>query len=177
MIVIPGRAASTDREQVATLDRRLNKEMVEFDGMILREREGVKDRENESGASTGGGLSETGTGYGVSGTGPGGGGEGDVPGGVFGSGAVGGAPPMPRETPTGADSGGGNRPLDGGDDRAGDYQHNVAVAPIPDDIPDGKDDDVVARQLREAAMRETDPELREKLWNEYRKYKRELRGR
>jgi hypothetical protein len=30
---------------------------------------------------------------------------------------------------------------------------------------------VVARQLREAAMREADPEVREKLWNEYRKYK------
>lgn len=33
------------------------------------------------------------------------------------------------------------------------------------------DDDVVARQLREAAERETDPELREKLWEEYRRYK------
>ena len=27
-----------------------------------------------------------------------------------------------------------------------------------------------ARQLREAAMREPDPELREKLWDEYRNY-------
>ena len=32
------------------------------------------------------------------------------------------------------------------------------------------DDDVVARQIREAAMKEKDPELREKLWDEYRKY-------
>jgi hypothetical protein len=43
---------------------------------------------------------------------------------------------------------------------------------IPADIPDGSDDDVVARQLREAAMAETDPELREKLWQEYRLYKK-----
>jgi len=42
---------------------------------------------------------------------------------------------------------------------------------IPEDIPDGSDDDVVARQLREAAEKETDPELREKLWEEYRRYK------
>jgi hypothetical protein len=42
---------------------------------------------------------------------------------------------------------------------------------IPADIPDGRDDDIVARQLREAAMKETDPELRERLWEEYRKYK------
>ena len=33
------------------------------------------------------------------------------------------------------------------------------------------DDDIVARQLREAAMREPDPEIREALWDEYRKYK------
>lgn len=33
------------------------------------------------------------------------------------------------------------------------------------------DDDVVARQLREAAEKETDPVLKEKLWEEYRKYK------
>jgi len=41
----------------------------------------------------------------------------------------------------------------------------------PDDIPDGRDDDIVARQLREAAERETDPELKKKLWDEYRRYK------
>jgi hypothetical protein len=45
------------------------------------------------------------------------------------------------------------------------------VAPTPNDIPDGSDDDIVARQLREAAQQESDPELREKLWDEYRKYK------
>jgi hypothetical protein len=42
---------------------------------------------------------------------------------------------------------------------------------VPAGIPDGSDDDIVARQLREAAMKETDPELRERLWEEYRKYK------
>jgi len=41
------------------------------------------------------------------------------------------------------------------------------------DIPDGRDDDIVARQIREAAEHETDPVLREKLWEEYRKYKDE----
>jgi murein L,D-transpeptidase YcbB/YkuD len=33
------------------------------------------------------------------------------------------------------------------------------------------DDDIVARQLREAAENETDPELKEKLWKEYEDYK------
>ena len=43
---------------------------------------------------------------------------------------------------------------------------------VPADVPDGKDDDIVARQIREAAMKETDPELREALWEEYRRYKK-----
>ncbi len=46
-----------------------------------------------------------------------------------------------------------------------------AATRIPEDIPDGQDDDIVAQQLREAAMAEADPELREKLWDEYRRYK------
>jgi len=35
-----------------------------------------------------------------------------------------------------------------------------------------EDDDIVARQLREAAENETDPELKEKLWKEYHEYKK-----
>lgn len=37
-----------------------------------------------------------------------------------------------------------------------------------------QDDDIVARQLREAAEKETDPVLREKLWKEYNEYKKGL---
>ena len=37
------------------------------------------------------------------------------------------------------------------------------------------DDDIVARQLREAAEQETDPEVKERLWEEYRKYKEGIR--
>lgn len=55
--------------------------------------------------------------------------------------------------------------------RSGGAPENPAVFEAPDDIPSGNDDDIVARQLREAAMREADPEVREALWNEYRKYK------
>jgi hypothetical protein len=42
---------------------------------------------------------------------------------------------------------------------------------VPKDIPPASGDDIVARQLREAAMSEKDPKLRAKLWNEYRRYK------
>jgi hypothetical protein len=39
-------------------------------------------------------------------------------------------------------------------------------------IPDGNDDDIVARRLRKAAEVETDPELKERLWKEYVEYKK-----
>lgn len=45
-------------------------------------------------------------------------------------------------------------------------------ARTPDDIV-LVDEDIVARQLREAALAEEDPELRERLWEEYRKYTRQ----
>ena len=38
------------------------------------------------------------------------------------------------------------------------------------------DDDIVARQLREAAQAERDPQLREKLWQEYCTYKKSTGG-
>lgn len=41
----------------------------------------------------------------------------------------------------------------------------------PDDIPDAKNDDALAAQIRYAAENEKDPEKRKQLWNEYRKYK------
>lgn len=36
---------------------------------------------------------------------------------------------------------------------------------------EAQDDDIVARQLREAAEKETDPEIKEKLWKKYEEYK------
>jgi hypothetical protein len=44
-----------------------------------------------------------------------------------------------------------------------------------EDVGDGSDDDVVARQLREAAETETDPVLKKQLWEEYKKYKNATR--
>jgi hypothetical protein len=53
---------------------------------------------------------------------------------------------------------------------------NTGVNGVPDDVGDGRDDDVVARQIREAAMQEKDPVLRDKLWDEYREYRRSAGG-
>lgn len=42
---------------------------------------------------------------------------------------------------------------------------------LPDDIPPSDNDSVLEAQIRAAAEAEKDPEKREKLWNEYRRYK------
>ncbi|MDJ0656835.1 MAG: hypothetical protein QNJ40_21925 [Xanthomonadales bacterium] len=57
----------------------------------------------------------------------------------------------------------------------GGTRRNDGYQRVPDDVGDGSDDDVVARQIREAAINEDDPVLREKLWEEYRNYKRSIK--
>lgn len=47
----------------------------------------------------------------------------------------------------------------------------AANGAIPEDIPDANNDDAVAAQIRLAAELEKNPEKKEKLWDEYRKYK------
>ena len=71
----------------------------------------------------------------------------------------------PAERPAKTRSGAAAQAVTG--DQAQDGRPHTQVA----DIPSGDDDDVIARQLREAAQAETDPRVKEKLWEEYRKYK------
>jgi len=74
-----------------------------------------------------------------------------------------------------ATSGGGGAAAEQGDKAAGGPSTSGAaqgsddIIPIPEDIGDGRNDDIVLRQIREAAVNERDPVLREKLWDEYRR--------
>lgn len=70
----------------------------------------------------------------------------------------GGPPPRPgqQQGPLGSVGFGGG---------SGSSQPNEPQGPI------AQDDDIVAQQLREAAENETDPELKKRLWEEYRRYK------
>ena len=133
----------TAAEQVAILDRQLEESTRDFDGIIYDEEQRQREAARDRAAQT---AQTT--------AGPSETNEGEEPsfgGGMAsaGSGSVGG----------GIGGRSGAPPADG------------AKYPPPPDIPNGNDDDVVARQLREAAMREPDPDIREKLWAEYRKYK------
>jgi hypothetical protein len=135
-------------------DGALEEALKDFDGEILAEREVIRARANETAGNTGGTVSLPESGGTSSNQG---GGGGDIPG-MPPGGATGDA----REGGAGVPSVRGRPPPAG---------PSVAGSSLPDDIPDAKDDDIIARQLREAAMQETDPELKEKLWDEYRRYK------
>lgn len=153
----------TRGEVTGALDAELMAGLGEFDEMLLREQERVKasaprtDAGNGGGGGGGGGASggDTGDGSGDAGEGmqSGGAGTGTQ---VAGGGTAGGG------------QGGGAAP-------PGSWNQPGGSGGQPEDIPDGSDDDVVARQLREAAEKETDPELKKKLWEEYRKYKQGTR--
>ena len=148
--LVNGRSGGTmtTAEKRAELDARLESSYAVFDGMILEERGRVQGEIDEEGSGAGAGRGNSGLGTGEEGD------DGSI---VVAAG--------PRSS-----SGGGYMPA-GGMTREGDYTNsNRETFPIPDDIPSGNDDDIVARQLREAAMTEEDPELREKLWDEYRNY-------
>ncbi|MCM2254964.1 MAG: hypothetical protein NDJ94_04775 [Vicinamibacteria bacterium] len=194
---LPG-SARTPQERGEALDRDLNESLSKFDATLAREQEVLaakREAEGAAAAATAEAEKEAATAEtaadgagkpGVSRTDPGrtgasraeregaGGagkpgeradagekGENAERGGARGGGSSSGTP---RPSAGGAEGGGPSTPPEGAP--------VVVPAGVPPDVGDGRDDDVVARQLREAAMSEKDPALRDKLWQEYRDYKK-----
>jgi len=133
----------TTSERGRVLDEQLRRGYEVFDGLILGERERAQAERDNSPAGPAGGA-ETGGG--------------------------GGAASQPQTMPTDGQGGSQQTGVPIGSMPSSRPPPAGETFPPPGDIPSGRDDDVVARQLREAAMREPDPELREALWDEYRKY-------
>lgn len=147
----------TPDEQQAELDQKLRESLSEFDELLLEEQRVAAAERVAAGAAQVEGDGNYGGGMGGAGSSGEGGFEPSTAAGGDTSASPGGeeaAEAAPASGPAGGSVGGGS----GGR--------------IPPDVGDGSDDDVVARQLREAAMKEEDPELREKLWQEYRDYKK-----
>ena len=141
--------AQTDDEQVAKLDGELNSQLSAFDERMRRAR-AAANSEREVLATANAGAPDgqiEGRGY-----------RREQPPDIRGAGGA-----------AASGTGLGNSPDLSGTNRAARGQ--IAVYAPPAGIADGGDDDIVARQLREAASKENDPVLREKLWEEYRKYK------
>ncbi len=140
--------AQTEAEQIARLNSELDGRLAEFDERMRRARAAAEMDKNQA--------------YGGGGS----------PAGIEGGRGQRYEAPDERRGEGGAAATGtglGNTP-DLVGETGGGGRHIAAAAPPPN-IPDGRNDDIVARQLREAASKEADPILREKLWEEYRKYK------
>jgi hypothetical protein len=188
----PATGALTPDEHREVLDRQLDASLSAFDAMLLKEQQAAAAKRAEEMASGGSGTGEGGEGEGEgSGGGGGTGGSGGGKGGQKGDGKAdrkggtrttstreGGREGSADDTGDDADRAtgsarGGSRPGGGRSttsDPEGAPPSSDATLPPPD-VGDGRDDDVVARQIREAAMKEEDPAIREKLWDEYRRYK------
>jgi hypothetical protein len=164
----------TAEDKRAEIDRRFDETFAVFDARMRKEQETIsQERAGRAGSAGGGGAEGEGDGGaegGAAAKGDGSGGQGkegagegtDTGNGASGTGSEGGQ---------GGDVAAGSGAQRGGGGVGGGPLGGSGPRDVPADIPDGRDDDIVARQLREAAMKETDPELRERLWEEYRKYK------
>lgn len=148
-------SSGTDEEIIAQMEGELNESLSTYDGMIAREREYIQNRANQQGSEEEVAYVDQGELYDEAGS------EGQ---------SVAGGPSQGPES-AGNPSRQGGQPSVPTGARQGDFEQKGQAIPPPADIPSGHDDDVVARQIREAALYEKDAALREKLWQEYRKYK------
>lgn len=156
---VPDFSGQTSQEKVVALEEEFTTALGEFDDMLLKEQEKVAaqiPRQRESG---GGNQGQGSTGR-----------EGTPE-----SGSESGAREQVEGNRSGdseSDRGGSSAEQGTSSEGAGQGRtENSQKEPTRGSRDMSDDDDVVARQLREAAEQETDPEVKEKLWEEYRKYK------
>lgn len=140
---VPG---ESDADRKARLEKTLEESVGGFDGVLADEQREIstvgRNTEGFGGGESGG------AGSGRVGLGTQGGG------GSSGGGGAGGLAGPPDEKQASVDG----------------MSEEEIRARTPEDIPDLVSEDIVAKQLREAALAEDDPVLRERLWEEYRMY-------
>jgi hypothetical protein len=166
----------TQAEKTAALEGDLLSALGDFDEMLLKEEGKVAARvPSQREASASGQSGATGSNGSSGGTGETSAGE------VGGTGTRETGSPGDLAAQVGA-AGEGDRSgaVSGSQSSAGSGAGDVASSTygVPGGtLPPSKDDDIVARQLREAAEKEPDPELKQKLWEEYWKYKGKKKSR
>lgn len=153
----------TNAEEIAALENKLGGSLAEFDQLLLEEARRAQVRSPDGRSGSAGGSSGANVAEKQS---KGSGTRAGAPGGTDrGKGKT-----ASQQPAAGVGSAGG---------RVGGAEPGTAGATAavrPPDVGDGSDDDIVARQIRTLAESEADPALREKLWDEYRKYKRGSQG-
>jgi len=158
---------ATEAEEISALEKKLGESLAEFDELLLEEARRARTRtDGRSRGGSSGGSAAASAGSGATGAGPE---SGSVAATAAGTEGQGGGEAESRQS-AGEPGSPGGRILGPEAGASG------TSAAVPPDVGDGSDDDVVARQIRKAAESETDPELRKKLWEEYRKYKQGTKG-
>lgn len=193
VVFVAPTSATTRGEGREALDAELGASLGQFDELLLREQDRVRSARplsEAAGGDTGGGGSSSassgseGQGEGASASASGTDGSSDGQGqgreaaesstaSASGQGGTGGLPGSMNDGRGEDDvqSDGGSRQGDPGQGGLGPPSSQTARSTRPADLPDASGDDVVARQLREAAELERDPELKARLWEEYRRYR------
>lgn len=148
-------------DDVAGLERELNQSLAKFDDMLLKEMDVIRANSSkkmqdlaEEAAEAAKRLREKGV-------------DVDTSGSASSEEAEESSADAQKETEVqkgeaGTETASGDKSRSGGEGPSREEQRRAAY----------EDDDIVARQLREAAENETDPELKEKLWKEYEEYKK-----
>jgi hypothetical protein len=164
--VTAGTGAQTPDERRAALDKRLNDSLDSFDAQLRREQQKIaQERDGRQAtvttvaASAGSARPDPDPNAQAS--------SGNAPTDL---------PERPSGSHRGAPEPGAGRAGDLKSDKSGGGANASGNGAVATEVPDGNDDDVVARRLRKAAEQETDPELKEKLWKEYVEYKKNTQG-
>jgi len=159
----------TPDERRAALDKQLDDSLGAFDARLHKEQQKIAEERDARQATVSAATADGGTGAATAGTSSADGGGSSNGAGADGSSAA--AVPGPHRGRRGEtrNSRAGDLKSDKAAGGPSSASGNGAPATI---IPDGNDDDIVARRLRKAAEVETDPELKEKLWKEYVEYKK-----
>ena len=141
---------SSDAEQHAAGEGEFEQSLGEFDEKLLRDQDRVKARRPQAAAADSGGGAGSGS---------------EANAGQSEGGSAEGAQEGQQSDEQGSVVSADN------DQAAQETRGSSSSSSAPPGTPDGSDDDVIARQIREAAEKETDPELKRKLWEEYKRYK------
>ena len=165
---IPATPSQTSEEKLTDLDSSFSESLGTFDEMLLKEQQKVAShtpRQHEDGVGTDAGLYETVN----SASTQGGNGETNSDNGY-------------SETTGSSSDRNGSRDQSSAPETSSNQGTGTGSARQSKSPPTSgnrdlsqSDDDIIAKQLKEAAEQETDPEVKAKLWEEYRKYKDGIR--
>jgi hypothetical protein len=165
-----GPSVKTPDERRAEADRKLDASLGTFDDQLRKEQARIaRDREARANARIGGAIDGDGTADGTDG------GDGRRARGRRGDGDMRSDKEHREERGEHRDGDMKSDPSGKGGPGAPGSNSKGPGNNVPEGVGSGENDDLVAKQLREAAEKETDPELRDKLWKEYQDYKKSVK--